>query len=115
MQPSDPDSAYAYTYDSVGRLSSTDNNTTPNLPHVVLTSFFNAANWHFALSSTVNGTSDISEIFNHDNIGRMSNIEQYGTGVANKRADFTYNNSGQYSKITRYSDINGIVQVTHSD
>src|SRR5437660_9270575 len=45
----------------------------------------------------------------------MVNAEQYVTGIAQKRADFAYNNSGQYSKITRYSDINGTTEVSHSD
>ena len=57
---SDPDSAYAYTYDSAGRMTTTDNNATPNLPHVVLLSFYNAASRRFGLTSTVNSTANFT-------------------------------------------------------
>jgi RHS repeat-associated protein len=98
-----------------GRLSSSDNNTTPNLPHVVLTNFYNAANWRFGLTSTVNGTADFTNTYNFDNIGRMNNLSQSGTGIAQKRVDIAYNQSGQYSKITRSSTTGSITEVSHSD
>jgi YD repeat-containing protein len=41
---SDPDSSYAYTYDHLGRVTSLDNSSTPNIPHVVLTSQYDAMN-----------------------------------------------------------------------
>src|SRR5438445_11860634 len=78
--------------------------------------FYNAAGQRTFLTSNVNGTSDFLNTYYYDNIDRVSNIQQIGNGgIASKRVDFTYNQSGQYSKLTRYSDINGTIQVTHSD
>jgi YD repeat-containing protein len=37
LSAEDPDSAYAYTYDGLGRVTEIDNDTTPGMPHVVLT------------------------------------------------------------------------------
>jgi len=93
-----------------GRLTSTDNNITPNLPRVILTDFYNAASWRFGLSSNVNSTADFSNIYNYDNIGRMFDLQQYGIGVAQKRVDITYNQSGQYGKITRSSTTGAITE-----
>ena len=37
-----PDSAYAYAYDGMGRTTSVDNNGTPNVPRVVLSDQYDA-------------------------------------------------------------------------
>jgi YD repeat-containing protein len=50
---SDPDSSYAYTYDHLGRVTSLDNSSTPNIPHVVLSSQYDAMGDRTQLTATV--------------------------------------------------------------
>lgn len=108
---SDPDAALAYTYDGLGRMTSVDNNGTPNVPHVVLNSTYDAASRRTNLSAVVASTADFSNSFVYDNLGRMTRVTQQGqTGgnsVADKRVDLAYTASGEFSTITRYADTTG--------
>ncbi|MSR57401.1 MAG: hypothetical protein EXS05_06990 [Planctomycetaceae bacterium] len=54
----DADSAYAYTYDAAGRVTQVDNNTTPNVPRVILTSGYDNLDRRTSLSASVAGTAD---------------------------------------------------------
>jgi hypothetical protein len=53
---SDSNSAHAFSYNGDGNVTSTDNYGTPNIPHVVLTSGFDAAGERTSLSATIAGT-----------------------------------------------------------
>jgi YD repeat-containing protein len=63
---SDPDSSYAYTYDHLGRVTSLDNSSTPNIPHVVLASTYDAMNDRTQLTATVAGTADFLNAYTFD-------------------------------------------------
>ncbi|MEQ1848826.1 MAG: hypothetical protein ABL983_25020, partial [Nitrospira sp.] len=49
------------------------------------------------------GTTD----YLHDVLDRITRVTQSGTGVAAKRVDLAYTDIGQFSSITRYSDLSG--------
>src|SRR5262249_28484789 len=53
---SDPDSAYAYTYDGNGNVTQIDNAGTPNAPHVILTMAYDANNNRTSLSDNLGGS-----------------------------------------------------------
>ncbi|MFO0903211.1 MAG: RHS repeat-associated core domain-containing protein [Pirellulales bacterium] len=101
----DPDSAYAYTYDALGRVTEVDNDGTPDAPHVVLAMTYDAASRRSGLSATIDATADFANTYSYDNLGRLTRVDQLGqTGgnsVAAKRVDFTYNALGEFATITR--------------
>ena len=45
--------------------------------------------------------------YQYDPLGRLTHLQQSGTGVAEKRVDFAYNDAGQPTSITRYADLEG--------
>lgn len=108
---SDPDAAFAYTYDNLGRTLSMDNNGTPNVPRVILTSVYDADSRRTSLSASIAGTADFANTYTFDNLGRMTSVQQTGqTGgnsVAAKRVDLSYTASSEFSAITRYADTTG--------
>lgn len=89
---SDDVSAYAYTYDGLGRVTQVDNAGTSVGPNVVFHSTYNAAGWRTTNRAVVDGTNDFINTYNYDNIGRLEYVQQveHGTGnsVAEKRVDF---------------------------
>jgi len=108
---SDPDSAYAYTYDNLDRVTSSTNAGTPGVPTVVLASAYDADSRRTSLTATVGGTADFQNTYLYDPLSRMTSVRQTGqTGgntVAQKRVDFEYNAIDQFTKITRYKDTAG--------
>jgi YD repeat-containing protein len=54
----DPDSAYSYTYDNLGRVLTVDNDDTPGVPRVLLTNTYNANSNRTSLSATIDTTAD---------------------------------------------------------
>src|SRR6185437_1038125 len=99
----DPDSAYAYGYDGEGRTASLDNNGTPNVPHVVLSSQYDANSNRTSLAATIAGTADFLNTYSYDALDELTQLVQQGqTGgnvVATKGANLTYNALGQLATI----------------
>jgi RHS repeat-associated protein len=108
---SDPDAAYASTYDNLGRTLTTDNNGTPGVPRVILTSAYDAASRRTSVASSVNGTNDFQNSSTYDALDRMTSVQQSGQSggatVADKRVDLSYTASGEFSTIIRYADLTG--------
>ncbi len=69
---SDPDSEYAFTYDHLGRLLTVDNDDTPNLPHVVLTSAYDAVGNRTSLSANLTSTADLKNTYTFDALNRLT-------------------------------------------
>jgi YD repeat-containing protein len=55
---SDPVSEFAYAYDNLGRVLTVDNDGTPNVLNVILTSAYDAASRRTSLAATVDDTDD---------------------------------------------------------
>jgi len=108
---SDPDSAYAYTYDNLGRVLTVDNDDTPGAPHVTLTNTYDANSNRTSLSAEIDSTDDFQNTYSYDNLNRLLSVGQVqpasGNSVAEKRVDFTYNSLGQFTSIARYNDLDG--------
>jgi RHS repeat-associated protein len=104
---SDANSAYAYGYDNANRLTSVDNQGTPGVPHVVLTSGYDNAGNRTSMTDSLGGVTGYA----YDSRNQLTSLTQSGTGVAPKRADFTYDGAGRRTSLTRYSDLAGSTTV----
>jgi RHS repeat-associated protein len=108
---SDGNSAYAYSYDNLGRMLTVDNDGTAGSPAVVLANEYNAAGLRTRLAAEIDGTGDFENVYSYDDLLRLTRIEQDGqTGgasVSEKRVDLAYNAAGQFATITRYEDLAG--------
>ncbi|QGJ68577.1 RHS repeat-associated core domain protein [Planctomycetales bacterium 10988] len=114
----DPDSTYGFVYDILGRVTSVSNAGTPGLPEVVLTQTFDAVGNRTSLSATVDSTLDFLTTYTYDDLHRLTRVTQQGqsggNAVAEKRVDFAYNALGQFTTITRFSDLAGSNEVVES-
>ena len=108
---SDPDSSYAVSYDNLGRVLTVDNNGTPGVPRMILTSAYDVMSNRTGLSATIAGTDDFTNTYTFDALNRLTRVDQTGqTGgntVAEKRVDFGYNGLDQFTSIARYKDTDG--------
>jgi len=115
----DADSEYAYTYDAAGRVTEVDNASTPDAPHVVLTSAYDNLGRRTSLAANVDSTDDFLNGYSYDALGRTTQVTQEaqsgGNAVADKRIDFGYDANGQYAFILRYADLAGSDLVATSD
>src|SRR5438309_8991824 len=100
---SDPDSQYAFGYDNADRPTSVDNAGTPGMPHVVLTSGYDAAGNRTSLADNLGG----QNAYTFDVRNWLTELTQSGTGVAPKRVDFAYDAAGRRTGLTRYADLAG--------
>jgi len=103
---SDPDSSYAYTLDHLGRVTSLDNSSTPNIPHVVLSNQYDAMNNRTQLSATVAGTADFLNAYTYDADQNLLQATQEGqtggNGVAPKGVGYSYNLDGQITSVLNF-------------
>ncbi|MBI3838783.1 MAG: hypothetical protein HY288_12730, partial [Planctomycetia bacterium] len=114
-----PISSYAYGYDGLGRLTSTDNAGTPGAPHVVLSvpsgGYDANGNRTSLLATITNGLGvavpDFSNTYGYDAINRQTSVQQSGQAggnlVASKLVNFTYDAAGQLATVTRYAGLAG--------
>lgn len=103
-------SSLTWTYDARNRAISESNVGTPNAPEVQITYTYDAASNVTSVTDTINGTAGATTSYLYDALNRMERISQTGNGglaVADKRVDLAYNEIGQFSSITRYSDLAG--------
>ena len=96
---SDGNSAYAYSYDALGRMLTVDNDGTAGSPPVVLANEYNAAGLRTRLAAEIDGTGDFENTYSYDALLRLTRIEQDGqsggASVSEKRVDLAYNAAGQ--------------------
>lgn len=106
----DPDSSYTFVYDGLGRVISIDNAGTPGAPNVVLTQTYDEMGNRLSVAATIDSVADYVNEYVYDYLNRMTRVTQQaqpGATVLPKRVDFAYNAAGQWSSITRYSDLAG--------
>ena len=114
---SDSNSNYLFTYDTLNRMKSVDNNPdgTRDVPRVVLT-------YEYDKQGNVISTSDDAGVTVESNYDMRNRLEWRkwfdadGSGdVDDARVDFKYNAAGRESLVSRYSDLNAttLVGTTH--
>ena len=103
---SDPSSSYAFTYDNLMRVTSVDNSGTPNIPHVVLASQYDAMNNRTQLTATVAGVADFLNSYTYDALQQLTQETQMdqtgGNGVAPKGIGYSYNLDSQFTQVLRF-------------
>lgn len=102
----DNQSSYAYQYDLNGAMTELDNNGTPDMPRVVLTSAYNQLAERTSLAAEFATTNDFLNSYGYDKLGRTASTNQQSNGgntVASKRVTFGYEVRGGYSAINRYA------------
>jgi RHS repeat-associated protein len=108
---SDPNSAYAFTYDGDGDALTVDNKGTPNVPDVVLSSAYDALGDRTSLAATIAGSADFINSYGYDGDQDLTVVQQQqqsgGNTVANKEIDYAYNALGQFTAMAYYDELSG--------
>ncbi len=108
LTASDIGATYGYEYDALGRLTWETQTIDGLTPTIVFDSVYNANGQRTELSATIGGTVDFVNTYAYDPLGRLTMLTQTdnsGYTVADKRIDFTYDAAGRYSTIARYADL----------
>ena len=98
---------YAFSYDSRNQLSSLNTTVGGFVPDIVLTYTYDPNGNRTSLSDNQGGT--VSYTYNA--LNQLTSETQSGTGVDPARADFSYDNAGNITGLTRYSDTSGTDEV----
>jgi RHS repeat-associated protein len=112
---SDPDSAYGYTYDLAGQLTSLSNTGTPRIPTVVMNYGYDAVSNLTSVTDQINGQTKATTAYRYDNLNRATQLTQSGNGVNDKRVDMTYDKASQLTQLSRYGNLSGTQLVAQSN
>ncbi len=104
---SDPDSRYAFGYDSLDRQLTADNSGTPNLPQIILTSEYDAVGNRVKVFDS----SGVTVESTYDRRNLLASRKWQGGGVSPARADFGYDERGGQISQARFGDLNGVLPV----
>jgi RHS repeat-associated protein len=111
--------AYGYTYDNLGRVTQTVHDIAGLTPDVTFDQTFNALGSRTQLAATIGTTADFVNDYSYDALGRMARVMQQdqsgGNAVADKRVNFDYSPTGQFSQIRRYADLLESESVAQTD
>lgn len=108
---SDPDAAYDFTYDAVGRVTQLDVDYGTSVNEFRLSSTFDDYGNRDTLSLSVDSGSgfvaDLLNEYDFDGMNRVISIVQKGqsggAAVADKRVDIAYTSDSLFAQITRYA------------
>ena len=98
---------YAFSYDSRNQLSSLNTTVGGFVPDIVLTYTYDPNGNRTSLSDNQGGT--VSYTYNA--LNQLTSESQSGTGVDPELVDFSYDNAGNMTGLTRYSDTSGTDEV----
>ena len=108
----DNDAVNSFTWDVMGRLTSSSNAGTTNATPVVLTNSYDSLGRRSGLAASVNSVADFVNAYSYDTAGRMTQITQTdgnssaGDAVKDKRVDMSYDSIGRFTSIARYESLN---------
>jgi YD repeat-containing protein len=107
-------SSLTFSYDQRDRLASVDNLGTSDVPQVRLNYAYDQVGNLLSTTDAINGVTAGTTDYLYDALNRATRITQAGSGVIAKRVDLGYTDIGQFSSITRYSDLAGIARVANT-
>jgi RHS repeat-associated protein len=117
-QATDIAATYGYDYDALGRTTYESQSFANFSPLLEYERAFDGADQLTSLAAIIAGTADFQNAYTYDHLNRLSLVTQQdasgGNVVADKRADFAYNDAGQFTKISRYADLAGAEHVASS-
>lgn len=108
----DNDAVNSFTWDIMGRLTSSSNAGTSNATPVVLTNSYDSLGRRSGLAASVNSVADFVNAYSYDTAGRMTQLTQSdgnssaGDAVKDKRVDLSYDSIGRFTSIARYESLN---------
>ncbi|WP_158265153.1 RHS repeat-associated core domain-containing protein [Blastopirellula marina] len=120
IEASDSAATYTFTYDNLGRNTSTEHDLAALGFDVVIDEAYDALGRRVSLTAEIDGTDDLENTYAYDYLNRMTQVTQAGqsggNAVAEKRVDFTYDaeDKYQFTSITRYADLAGTETVATS-
>ncbi len=113
VSASDPEADYTFTYDNLGRNTSTEYDYAALGFDVVVDESYDALGRRTQLSAEIDGTDDLLNEYEYDYLNRLTQVTQDaqsgGNAVAEKRVDFNYDaeDKQQFASISRYADLAG--------
>ena len=66
----------AYTFDNLGRVLTSSNSGTANIPTTVLTNVYDANSRRTQQTATISGTADFKNTWTYDNANRLTQVKQ---------------------------------------
>jgi YD repeat-containing protein len=109
-QITDPDSTYSYTYDLDGRMVTTSNSGTPNVPTTVMSYSYDNVGNVLSVTDSINGTVDNTTSQQYDALNRLTVNTQ-----GNKRVDYAYNAISQVTNKKRYTNIQSTISISKTN
>jgi RHS repeat-associated protein len=107
LTASDPAASYTYVYNVLGQLTQVNQQIDGLSADVVMVQEFDAAGNRTRLQGGIDLPDFVTD-YAYDGYGQVTSIVQYGLSfgstVAQKRVDFTYDADGRWDTITRYFD-----------
>jgi RHS repeat-associated protein len=97
ISANDPDSAYAYTYDTSGLLSSVDNQGTPGIPRMILNFGYEPLGHRTSLTDNLGGTVN----YTYDLAARLTNLSMTVNMVQGPNVAVNYDDADRINTITR--------------
>ncbi len=98
---SDNNSAYAYTYNAEGEVTSQGDVGSPHLPTVTLTYAYDPDGNETSMSDSLGGVVS----YTYDVRDELTSMTFSGTGLSAEALKFTYDNAGNMTGLTRYSNL----------
>ena len=98
---SDDNSSYEYTYNAEGEVTSQGDVGSPHLPTVTLTYSYDPAGNETSLTDSLGGVVS----YTYDVRNELTNETLSGTGISAEAVKFTYDNAGNMTGLTRYSNL----------
>ena len=98
---SDNNSAYAYTYNAEGEVTSQSDSGSPDLPTVTLTYAYDPAGNETSLTNSLGGVVS----YTYDSRNELTSMTFSGTGLSAEAVALTYDNAGNMTGLTRYSNL----------
>ncbi len=97
LAAADAHSRYAYTYDALDRILTSNNTGTPDAPHVVLSYAYDAVGNVLSVSDNLG----VAQVSTYDGRGLLTSRAWQGAAIDAIRAEFTYNALGQPTELRR--------------
>ena len=114
LTAADDFASYVYEYDALNRVTEETQTIVGLTPVMVFNSQYSATGKRIELAATVGGTDDFVNAYSFNNLGRLTRLtqdDQGGYAVAEKRIDFAYDAAGRAGTITRYANLAGTQEV----
>ncbi len=103
----DSNGTTSYTYTDAGQVATVQNTDVPNVPDVTVTQTYDGFGNVSSVSALVDGTTELTNNYQYDSDGQMTQETQSGAAVSDKEVTFAYNSIGQLTAVNAYASTDG--------